>query len=187
MIHPDSNLFSPRIKLTHPRAHLQRRKWSPASLFSPVSPRCAPESPWVGFLPNAPQNDQYPERCKKAGDTLWRGDGNNGFHTTSDTSGMSAASSSDLPCGRREVYHISWLFSMWLWLISHPRCCLVYTPGGSSRGVSAAPTGCRRYNAGSAIFYSLGEHICKGQALAREVWCQSQSTVFCSSSAMAAL
>lgn len=80
---------------------------------------------------------------------------NNGFHTTSDTSGMSAASSSDLPCGRREVYHISWLFSMWLWLISRPRCCLVYTPEGTSPGASAAPMGFSRYNPGSTTFHCL--------------------------------
>lgn len=49
---------------------------------------------------------------------------------------MSVASSSDLSCGLHRVYHISWLFSMWLWLISDPRCCLVHKPEAGSRGVS---------------------------------------------------
>lgn len=49
---------------------------------------------------------------------------------------MSLASSSNLSCGRREVYHISRLFSMWLWLISDPRCCLVHRPEAGSQGVS---------------------------------------------------
>lgn len=49
---------------------------------------------------------------------------------------MSVASSSDLSCGLCRVYHISWLFSMWLWLISDPRCCLVHRPEAGSHGVS---------------------------------------------------
>lgn len=66
--------------------------------------------------------------------TSCEGGCDNGSHTTSDTSGTLVAPSSDLSCGLGGVYHISWLFSMWLWLISDPHCCLVHRQGAGSRG-----------------------------------------------------
>ncbi len=100
----------------------------------------------------------------------------NGSHTTSDTSSMSVASSSDLSCGQCKVYHISWLFSMWLWLISDPRCCLVHRPEARSQEISVT---CKLPH--YLCYNSTLVHVTAPKYLTRAPYTQAGCVLFCRS------